>query len=275
MKITRLGYTESTLLYIYYYRNILKIEIDKSLSSGEKNMINWLYSTSGFYDKTIEGQYFNFNPDKCLNSEVYNTYVNIMLGFFNKNKLNNVPNNLFFHDPTRVPPSFLHTYGITGVDPNYDKFISFISDKNILIINPMSELMMSQYNNKNVNKIYPNFPSVKSITIYKNPYTFMNNGPDNNILETARKIADDIINMTKNIDNCHIIISGGAYSYIIASYIDDFIDNYMILGGHLLTYFGIKHGRDDNSAKYNEYWVSVPEHLKPVDYQKIENGCYW
>ena len=44
----RLGYTESTLLFIYYWNTIHNIDyIDKRL-------VNWLYSTSGFYDKKIE-----------------------------------------------------------------------------------------------------------------------------------------------------------------------------------------------------------------------------
>jgi hypothetical protein len=42
--------------------------------------------------------------------------------------------------------------------------------------------------------------------------------------------------------------------------------------------FAIKYQRNEilnPNAEYNEFWVSVPEHLKPYNYKLIEDGCYW
>ena len=56
----RLGYTESTLLFVYYLNTIHNIDYI------DKNLVNWLYSTSGFYDKKIKGDYFNFDVKACI-----------------------------------------------------------------------------------------------------------------------------------------------------------------------------------------------------------------
>ena len=52
-------------------------------------LIYWLYTTSGFYDKTIKGSYFdfdfNFNFEETRKSEIYNKYfthlLNILLTY--------------------------------------------------------------------------------------------------------------------------------------------------------------------------------------------------
>ena len=69
----RLGFTESALLFIYYLNKIHNIKIIN------KRFINWLYSTSGFYDKKIKGDYFNFDENECAESECYNTYMDSVL----------------------------------------------------------------------------------------------------------------------------------------------------------------------------------------------------
>ena len=76
----RLGFTEGTLFFIYFFENIIKNEncrdVCKEFDKTKHNIINWLYSTSGFYDKTIEGDYFNFDYQLCMNSNTYNEYMN-------------------------------------------------------------------------------------------------------------------------------------------------------------------------------------------------------
>jgi hypothetical protein len=57
MNNLRLGYTETTLLF-YYYLNKNNISNEIILNS-QQNFINWLLTTSGFYDKKIKGSNFN------------------------------------------------------------------------------------------------------------------------------------------------------------------------------------------------------------------------
>ena len=49
----RLGFTESTLMYCYYVRNMKNSDIDvnsKEFINYEASFLNWLFKTSGFYD---------------------------------------------------------------------------------------------------------------------------------------------------------------------------------------------------------------------------------
>ena len=152
-----------------------------------------------------------------------------------------------------------------------EKLFAIIANKRILIVNPMSSLMKQQYDSGNVKHIYAEFPELISIQIYENPYTFFNNGPDGSILETADKICEGISHTQFDV----ALVSCGAYSSLIGNYIREKMGKDVItIGGELLSTFGIKIGRNKN-GQFNEYWVSVPDHLKPKDYMKIEDGCYW
>jgi hypothetical protein len=135
----------------------------------------------------------------------------------------------------------------------------------------MGSLMKQQYDNGNINKVQSDFPTLQSVEYIENPYTFLNSGPDKNIIDTANKITKMISEKEFDI----AIVSCGAYSSILAYYIHKTLGKDVItMGGELLTFFGIKTKRDTWS-KHNEYWVSVPDHLKPANYMKIEDGCYW
>ena len=67
----RVGFTETTLLFYYYLENILNIDITiLKLIDSQNNLINWLYSTSGFYDKTLNGPSFDMDVKKAKKSLV-------------------------------------------------------------------------------------------------------------------------------------------------------------------------------------------------------------
>lgn len=277
MRIVRLGYTETTLFFYYWLDSVKHVNTYDltRLDVRQAHLVDWLYSTSGFYDKKMKGTYFNFNEKSCILSHVYNHY---MIGMFDRIK--NTDLILSFHS---IPEYFLEyknnfiTYLETitkSVSFNYTPTSTLyenINNKKVLIVNPMASLMKEQYDSERLHKIRSDFPKLKNMSYIENPYTFFNNGPDENILETANKICKEI--STKEFDVA--IVSCGAYSSILAHHIIHIMGKDAItMGGELLTLFGIKTGRDTTSS-FNEYWISVPDHLKPNDYMKIENGCYW
>ena len=273
----RLGFTETTLLFYYWLENSRHADasIINAIHSSRHDLINWLYTTSGFYDKSIQGTYFNIHSAAALLSSVYNTYILKLLELIKNTELT-----LCFHNfsaPVQPYKQEFLTYvsSITKQTYSHNIFIhdifTRISNKRLLIINPMSSLMKQQYDAGNVQKLYPAFPSLTSIQIYENPYTFFNNGPDGSILETAEKVCKEI--QTKDFDIA--IVSCGAYSSLLGHHISTVMGKDVItIGGDLLSIFGIKTGRNKNSPT-NEHWISVPDHLKPVDYMKMEGGCYW
>ena len=76
----RLGYTETTLLFCFWLQNVRNVHDNIiELNNTKKSMINWFYTTSGFYDKAINGDYFNFNTQVCLTSFTYNAYMEGLL----------------------------------------------------------------------------------------------------------------------------------------------------------------------------------------------------
>lgn len=272
MNKLRLGFTETTLLFFYYLdqkkiNNAKYIELQSSL-------INWLCTTSGFYDKKINGSYFNFNANEIKNSEIYKKYFNKLLTI---TKQNNCFLELCFHQIDNniisLKEDFLKSINY------YEKLsptslFDFLENKHILIINNLGSLMKKQFENGNVNKIHKNFPNnIKSINYFENGYSFFNNGPDNSILDSFSKICEKINKFSFD----GAIISAGAYSCLIADFIiNNLQKKAFIIGGELNSVFGIKCKRKNLSDMENQqYLISVPKEMKPDGYEKIEEGCYW
>lgn len=264
MKQGRLGFTESTLLFCYYLRN-QKIEEINTIEfiKYEASFIQWLFNTSGFFDLS-----FNYTYD-YIQTPVYEKLMN---EFFQMSKQSTFTR-FAIHDTTfsKYLPDFYKNFNIN--DYSFEKTLNelhtFVRDKNVLIINPMSKIMKSQYDSGNLFNIN-HFPRVNSIQYYINDYTFFNKSTNskNNSFEFVESIIPEI----QSIQCDCVIISCGAISSLIANRIDK---DYLIIGSNLLTFFGIKHDRIKDQFQYNEYWVDVPDECKPSDYKMVENGCYW
>lgn len=277
----RLGLTETTLLFYYYLENILNLDLNSiKLVNSQNTLINWLYSTSGFYDKSINGTYFDIDVMKAKKSYLYNYYFSNLLRIikeYNKNVqlcFHNIPKELneckdkFINylncknkgSPNTFNPLFIH---------------NIIKNKRLLIINNLGILMKQQYENGNLKKLN-NFPELIDIDFINPGYTWLNNknGVELNFIVSLNKICNDI---KKEIDNFDVvIISVGAYSPFILDYIYNFLKKEaLVAGGELFNYFGISTKRNNPERIEKEYHIFVPDELKPLDYEKIEGGCYW
>jgi hypothetical protein len=283
MKISRLGYTEGSLLFIYWLNNYSNIKLTNEstiiINNTKKNMLNWLHTTSGFYDKKVKGDYFNFNFDNYDESLLNNYLIKIINSIKDSDILciclHNFNNDIISHKD-----SFYNFFCAKKNSHIHKEYVyDIMKNKNVLIVSPFAKLIKQQIDNKNVKKIYNNFHDVNNIIVYTAPYTFFNNGPDNNILETCKKIYIEIEKIENTFDVA--IISFGAYSNILAEYINTILNkSTCVVGGDLNTYFGIASKRFYDFNKGNienkEYWIiDIPDEYKPNDYKKIENGCYW
>jgi hypothetical protein len=280
----RLGFTESTLLYYYFIQNILKIELDNDCIKQIKSLLNWLFTTSGFYSKQITGSYFDFSSDQCdiiLKSDVYNNYMKILI-----DSIKDCDLLIFSLHETKLKQyiddfkNFLSAksyYHHLGQKYLYDH----INNKNVLFVSSFADLIKIQIENGNCKKIYDFFPDIKNTYCYTTPYSFFNNGADNDILDTANKINKSISEMTQDYDIA--IVSAGAYSSLIANYINKVLKkDALAIGGDLQACFGILNERSKyfnrvyNKTVDTTYWITeIPDKYKPHDYMKIENGCYW
>ena len=277
-KILRLGFTETTLLFIFYLENVCHYNINKQTNDLKINMIKWLYSTSGYYDNTVVSKYMDAKHTSN-DTIVYNKYFNTLLEFIKDSTLFNY--GIHEHDEQCAFFKFLDYLNykkFTTTDKQL--FFSFIKSKKILFISPFSELFKQQYDNGNCIKINNEFINLINPQFYTNGYTFFNNGPHNNILETAEYIYTDISNNFSDYDG--VVISCGAYSNILAKYFYDNSKHVFTIGGELPHYFGILNERYKKCMDYkfehldkNAWIINIPEKYKPIDYMKIEDGCYW
>lgn len=294
-KILRLGMTECTLLCIYWINVYLKKK-DIYLDKNKCNLVKWLYTTSGFYDKKMKGTYFNQLLSDA-NSCVYNEYMHKLLDIIkNCDKFDFCIHNIKCSNYVEQFKNWINSKERISIDSNV--IFNFIRDKRVLFITPFAPLYKNQIDSGNCAKIHNNFPNVKNIIAYKNPYTFFNSGPHNNIFETVLHIKNEIVVFKDDFDCA--IISCGAYSCLIADELIKWNKDvctlgflnpmrnpsfswYCTAGGSLQAIFGIFNARMKqhnpnilNELVNKEYWImNIPDEYKPVNYMKIEGGCYW
>ena len=128
----------------------------------------------------------------------------------------------------------------------------------------------------NNRKVYPrkcsflfdNFPKIE-IEPMQFPYTFLNNGPNENSFETIDLIFDKI----KKIQFDLAILSCGAYAVLLGERIHNSLKKDAIsIGSKITQMFGIDPLKKDKS----EGWITeIPEKYIPSCYLKIEGGNYW
>tara|TARA_B110000971_G_C19987644_1_gene490379 strand:- start:5 stop:826 length:822 start_codon:yes stop_codon:yes gene_type:complete len=271
----RLGFTESALLFFFYLDNILDFSNKDIYRNHQEKYINWLYSTSGFYDREINGDYFNFDPIIIKKSPTYNAYFFKLLEVLKNYKYNVVLCLIKFEFLEIELESFFKYINYHEKINKYTTVLNCLDNKKVLIINNLGSLMKKQFESGNINLICPEFPkNVRSIDFYENGYSFLNNGNDDNILDTCKKICT----ILKSFEFDVAVISCGAYSCLFADYISEELKKEIyVVDGMLPEYFGIITNRclKLNNNVINEYFINVPDEMKPPNYLKIEDGCYW
>lgn len=281
LKLLRLGFTESTLLLLYFYRTKTKT-FDHSMINLEKSLIKWLYTTSGFYDNTVKCYSYMNVEYNVITSIVYETYMNNLLNIVKNSDALQLCFHRNFNDSTNLIEKFVKTLNYKKLfTANKEEVYNFINLKKILVISPFAILIKNQIENGNCKKIYPDFPKIESILAYTYPYTFLNNGPDNNIIETCEHNINNIIETLKD-EYDTVLISCGAYSCLLADKFFSFGKNVCTLGDNIQTFFGILNDRNKKNYMHLvndatlEYWITeIPDSYKPDCYKMIENGCYW
>lgn len=263
MKFQRPGYTEGSLLILDFIKDFQDV---KNLNKLFKTYINWLYTTSGFYDRNIAGCYFDFNHEVILESENFNNFINLYKNsLFDCSKLN-----LLYHKNFSELDVKNFIESLKPLDQgefwfNYKKWYRILDQKKVLLINSFSPIMFDQYDSGNLHKIDPDFPILADLKYFRTPYTFFNNGPEDNYFETL----NNIISSVSKVDFDIALVASGAYACPIVDAISK--DKLAVSMGHSLhLMFGI------NPGVKRDHWVSeIPQQYIPKNYLKIEDGRYW
>ena len=181
MNKLRLGFSETSLLF-FYYLDTLNID-NTNYKNDQSSIINWLYSTSGFYDKKITGSYFDFDSDQVKKSDTYKLYFNELLVFVKECPINIELCFIKIDDSLLIyKEKFLEYINYNNKNSGTNIF-EFMNNKNILVINNFGSLIKKQFDSGNMKMIHNDFSdNIKSIQYFNNGYTFLNNGPDDSIL---------------------------------------------------------------------------------------------
>lgn len=285
MKIVRLGMTESGLLFLTFASKNLQLhpEEKKAISKYILSLTNWLYTTSGYYDKTVPGNNFNFDV-RALNKNFMEYMNHLKIAVANCKETQ-----FYFHDGfirslyERNKEQFINHFHINNFnllnDTKFSSRINRVYDemkgKKILVVSSFATLIEQQYNSGNVLKLGLNFPDTLGIEGVTFPYCFQNNGPDNNYFETLNKVFD----MIKEKEFDIALLGCGAYGHMLTHKIHEDLDKEAIyIGGCITNLFGILSAREREHTDLvsNEFWIThIPEEYRPDNYKTVENGCYW
>lgn len=287
-KIVRLGMTESGLLFLNWVYKYVKLnEREKQMIMRQiMNLTNWLYSTSGYYDKSVKGDKFNFDKS-ALNPNYYKFIEHLETSVKNCSETR-----FYFHDGMimnlyeQLKEPFQKFYDINNlVLMNNTKSVSMVEptfhkmrEKKVLVISSFSALIQQQYNSGNVYKLGIPFPTIKCLEVVSSPYCFLNDGPHQNYFETL----DHIFNEVKQKDFDIAILGCGSYGHMLTHKIHSELNKEAIyIGGSVTNLFGILSTRELNhgmgkDVTTNPYWITkIPESFRPSNYKDIEGGCYW
>ena len=285
MKVVRLGSTETSLLFLTFLSRNYKLDpiLKQHISQMVLRCVNWLYSTSGYYDKKIIGDNFNFDITS-LSKNYFNFIKHLELSvqhcettqFF-------VHEGLVMSLLQTYKNDFINHYNIknftilngTEFQDRINDIFSMMNNKKVLAISSFDGLIKKQFESGNLYKIYKNYPNIIKLETIKFPYCFHNNGPHENYFETLEYIFNEI----KKIDFDIAILGCGAYGHMLCHKIDTELKKDAIyVGGSIQTLFGIISSREKEHGKikYDENWISkIPDEYKPANHKLIENGCYW
>ncbi len=244
MKLQRTGLTEGSLIF----NDWLKKHVftgDKTLyrRDTEDEFINWLYSTSGWYDKDIKGSYFDIDVEAVRRSANYQRF----LLMYPKALENSDWFHLMLHSDYHLnglefQDEFAKQFSSTN--RQYWKDVPFlqnlINGKRVLVISSIANLISQKY----------------GVLGYNTPSTHLNSGDEQNSWQTLEKMILDIEPLNFDI----ALVSCGAYGVFLT-------DRIVRMGKDAATI---------GSGIYDLFPVGkIPDDLKPRGWEKIENGRYW
>jgi len=184
----RTGLTEGTLIYNEWLKKHNLYREDTEL-----NFINWLYSTSGYYDTQVDGTFFNFTPE--ARTTLYEKWLHTLPGLIKDSDLSHI----MVHDDYWVDQTHLPEF-LSEFPPQYCywKDMGYLKNSltgRVLVVNYFAPLIAEKYD----------------VYAYQTPLTMRNSGPDKNFFETLDRMIEEI---PKDYDT--YLISCGAYGSFLA-----------------------------------------------------------
>nr|WP_315199028.1 hypothetical protein [uncultured Flavobacterium sp.] len=268
--ITRFGSTELDCLD--FYKISKKSTLNKCIKyvKGDIDSVDWpkdlifrMQNLSGFFPSNKENleKFSELMLNEIKNVDVLGSWLH---------KENNFNNEL----------SHVKTVKLIDLEPYYHEnpWSSSLKDKTVLIIHPFVESIKIQYSKKDLlfkNKdVLPDF----NLKIYKPIQSLAGNHENVDFYDWFQAL-EFMKNEIEKIEFDIAILGCGAYGFPLASYIKKMGKKSIHLGGATQILFGIMGKRweleYDMSEFVNEYWVRPSGNEIPINFNKVEGGCYW
>lgn len=152
-----------------------------------------------------------------------------------------------------------------------------LEGKNVLIIHPFVDTIKKQYRDKR-DKLFLNEKTLPEFNAMFIKSTFTTPS-QNSIYQDWFHALDDLYNNALSFDFDIAIIGCGAYGFPLASKLKSRGKKCIHLGGSTQLLFGIKGHRWEHDlffkSMFNKFWVYPSVDEKPIDFKKMDNGCYW
>jgi hypothetical protein len=151
-----------------------------------------------------------------------------------------------------------------------------LEGKKVLVIHPFSISILEQYNSvrEKLHKNPDTLPRFKSLETIKAIQSSADNHVEfNNWFDALNHMKNQILEKEFDV----ALIGAGAYGIPLAGFVKSLGKQGIHLGGTTQLIFGIKGKRWDNNKhfSYNEFWTRPKEDEKPLNFSKVEGGCYW
>ena len=246
--------------------------------------VNYLYSDSGYYDKKVEGNVFNFDMTALTpNFWNYIKELEVSCGdcdeflYYGSDGINSIIEQCKSRFKLKYNVGSMRTLNGTRLNDRIAKIYDYIRDKRVLVVSSFGGLTKQQYDNGNIYKIYPNFLKIKSLDYINFPYCFNNNGPHENYFETCDVMYNKIKEKETSFDV--ILMSGAAFGHILTHKCHSELKKDIVyLGGSIQEMFRIASKREKEAGfiKTNEYWITqISDEYIPKNCVPPEGGCFW
>jgi hypothetical protein len=149
-----------------------------------------------------------------------------------------------------------------------------LTDKKVFIVSPFLDLFKKQmYKRKQIwseSNLLPNC----YLDGYQFPYLI-----DDNCNLNWQETYQDVLEKMRSTDFDVALFGCGALGFPLAAEAKRIGKVGIHLGGFLQVMFGVageRHRQHPLFKKYiNDAWISPPQSHQPINYQKVEGGCYW
>jgi hypothetical protein len=167
---------------------------------------------------------------------------------------------------------------LVDLEPFYHRnpWTSALEGRTILVVHPFEESIRSQYTKR---KDLFSDPRMLPDFHLKTLKAVQSIGGKNSGFATWFDALDFMCARIQETDFDIALIGAGAYGMPLAAFVKRIGKKAVHLGGASQLFFGIKGKRWDDRPCYqklfNEHWTRPLQEETPINYQTVEQGCYW